>query len=588
MYYTSNEVYKYISEIYQDPIIQRKRCAISGQDFAVYQSDTDFYQKAGPVFNNEKFTLPIPEICREERMRKRLARRNNLSFHRDICDFTGKSIISIYSGEKPYLVYHQDVRRSDAWDPLNYGRDFDFSKTFREQYNELMLTVPRMGMTNVNTVNSQYANYIKDGKNCYMTAVTYYGAEDLVYSFWVMDWHNGSDLMYCHHIHQSYECTSSININKCAYIHECNDCSYCQYSTNLRWCEYCFMCYDLHNQKYCFKNKQLTKEEYEKTIVEYKKQQTADDMYDELVILLNTKTLRATSNQNCENSVWSWMKDCNNTRFCFVWESNENSRYLIGEHTTDCMDMTGGTCELVYESINTWLPWTNNIIWCTSVVECHHMYYCDNCYNNSSYCFGSIGLRWSSQVLFNKKYTKHEREKLANKIVHHMQDTGERWQFFPSRYSPFGYNETQSADRYPCSQEHAQSLWYTRYNRSSTQQTGDEIIPLDISKYDTQQSDSAIVEQNTKELLWSIISCSKSKKWFRITAQELQLCVKLNIQLPTLHPEERYKKRYARLSPTELHYRKCDHSGQMILSPYGPERKNKVLAEKIFDTITYW
>lgn len=96
-----------------------------------------------------------------------------------------------------------------------------------------MLEVPKMGMVNVNTSNSQYANYVKDAKNCYMTAVTYYGAEDLVYSFRVMDGHNGSDLMYCHHIHQSYQCTSSINITKCAYIHECNDCSYCQYSISL-------------------------------------------------------------------------------------------------------------------------------------------------------------------------------------------------------------------------------------------------------------------------------------------------------------------------------------------------------------------
>lgn len=101
------------------------------------------------------------------------------------------------------------------------------------------------------------------------------------------------------------------------------------------------MCNDLHNKKFCFQNKQLTKEEYEKAIIEYKKDHTADEMYKQFRDIYKQKNLRATSNQNCENSIGTGMKDCSNTRFCFIGEANQDSKFLIGEHTTDCMDMTG-------------------------------------------------------------------------------------------------------------------------------------------------------------------------------------------------------------------------------------------------------
>lgn len=50
MYYTSKEVYEFISKQTNDPIVEWKTCAISGQPFAIYQSDLDFYAKISPTF----------------------------------------------------------------------------------------------------------------------------------------------------------------------------------------------------------------------------------------------------------------------------------------------------------------------------------------------------------------------------------------------------------------------------------------------------------------------------------------------------------------------------------------------------------
>lgn len=50
MQYTSKEVYEYICKECGDSIIERKKCYISGQDFPIYKSDLEFYNKVSPTF----------------------------------------------------------------------------------------------------------------------------------------------------------------------------------------------------------------------------------------------------------------------------------------------------------------------------------------------------------------------------------------------------------------------------------------------------------------------------------------------------------------------------------------------------------
>ena len=50
MEYTSKEVYEYVSKKTNDPIVERKKCRLSWQDFPIYQSDIEFYDKVSPTF----------------------------------------------------------------------------------------------------------------------------------------------------------------------------------------------------------------------------------------------------------------------------------------------------------------------------------------------------------------------------------------------------------------------------------------------------------------------------------------------------------------------------------------------------------
>jgi hypothetical protein len=101
MYYTSRQVYEYISKQTNDPIVERKVCKISGAEFPIYKSDMEFYDKISPVFNGVKYSIPTPTLCPEERQRRRLVWRNQRKLYKRKCDASGKDVISTYSPNYP-------------------------------------------------------------------------------------------------------------------------------------------------------------------------------------------------------------------------------------------------------------------------------------------------------------------------------------------------------------------------------------------------------------------------------------------------------------------------------------------------------
>jgi hypothetical protein len=128
------KVYEFISTQTNDPIVEWKTCTVSGKPFAIFQSDVDFYEKISPTFDGKKFAIPTPTLCPEERERRRYARRNEWHLYRRKCDKTGKSMMAMYPDDCGYTVYDWKVRYSDEWDPMDYGRDYDFDKTFFENF----------------------------------------------------------------------------------------------------------------------------------------------------------------------------------------------------------------------------------------------------------------------------------------------------------------------------------------------------------------------------------------------------------------------------------------------------------------------
>jgi hypothetical protein len=153
------KVYEFIRDKTGDPIVEWKTCKVSGKPFPIFQSDISFYDKISPVLGGKKYPMPLPTLCPEERERRRFARRNERNLYPRKCDATGKPIISIYSQDKNYKVFEQKVWRSDAWDPLDYGQNFDFTQPFFQQFDTLLHQVPLLALYNTDVVNSEYNNH---------------------------------------------------------------------------------------------------------------------------------------------------------------------------------------------------------------------------------------------------------------------------------------------------------------------------------------------------------------------------------------------------------------------------------------------
>jgi uncharacterized protein YbaR (Trm112 family) len=103
-----------------EKLVETKSCKHCNTSFPITDKDLEFYEKISPVFAGKKYSIPTPTLCPDCRQQRRLSFRNERKLYKRNCDATGKSIISIYSPDKPYKVYNQDFWLSDKWDPFSY------------------------------------------------------------------------------------------------------------------------------------------------------------------------------------------------------------------------------------------------------------------------------------------------------------------------------------------------------------------------------------------------------------------------------------------------------------------------------------
>ena len=99
-------------------------CQNCQKDFTVEPEDFVFY---------EKIKVPAPTWCPECRMIRRFTWRNERALFTRNCAGTDKEIICMFHPESPLVVYDRDFWWSDAWDPGEYGQEYDFSCPFFEQ-----------------------------------------------------------------------------------------------------------------------------------------------------------------------------------------------------------------------------------------------------------------------------------------------------------------------------------------------------------------------------------------------------------------------------------------------------------------------
>ncbi|MFK7780439.1 MAG: hypothetical protein QM490_04890 [Candidatus Gracilibacteria bacterium] len=556
-----------------EKIVETKICKQCNSSFDITDKDLEFYDKVSPIFNDIKYNIPTPQQCPECRERRRLGFRNERIMYRRNSDFSGKEIISMYSPDKSYKVYTHDEWFSDKWDAMDYGVNFDFSKSFFEQINKLIFEVPLLGLTNSESENSSFNNYIIGVKNCYMSSVVYLDSEDVYYSSWV---YTGKDIIDCRSIFDSQVCYES---HDCRY---CSNCFYvshsfnsynCFFSRNLTGCKNCIFCTNLENKEYYIFNKKVSKDEFE-----IQKNQILTGSYENInnaLIEFNKFSISQpfvyANLINCENSTGDNLFNAKNAFMCFDLVDIEDSKFCNAGNTKDSYDGIGGENERCYEFSR--VGWAQNVLFTYDGVECNNVILSFGVYNSSN-LFGCVGLRNKKYCIFNKQYTKEEYEVLVPKIIEHMQKTNEWGEFFPLNVSPFGYNESVAQEYYPLTKERALISGCNWSDYKAPFPKVKKIIPAN------KLPDN--IKDIPDDILNRAVECEITKKPFRIIKEELDFYRKHNLPIPRKHPNQRHLDRMNKRNPRKLYKRNCYGCNDEINTNYSPERPEKVYCERCY------
>ena len=575
-------VYEFIAQQTKDPIVEWKTCKVSWEEFPVYQSDVDFYDKISPIINGKKYSVPAPTLCPEEREKRRLTRKNERKLYKRTCDASGKQIISIYSPDKPYKIYDQQIWRSDQRNPMEYGQVYDFSKSFFQQFDWLLKQVPLMNVYIRNSENSEYNNIIDACKNCYLCVSTW-DAENTLYttlSAWLKNCIDGYLLLHSENCYEAIDCDYCY---ECFFVQRCDHCSSSSYLQNCSDCVNCTMCTNINHKQYCFLNQEHTKEEYQDICSTLKDKSKFDEYYQKYMQLLHEQPLH-NGNIKSIDSIWWNIVDSKNCNLCFDTIECSDCKYCAGLwlNAVDCFDCWWGDVfqtQLSYESVS--IPLSHTIAYSFNCWETNNVFYCFDCYY-SSHLFACVGLRNKHYCILNKQYTKEEYDVLMSKIIEHMQAMGERWEFYPMAISPFGYNETSAQDFFPQTKEEImsrngkwQSINYDTVLQNDIETLKGNQIPQDISNV----SDT---------ILKSIFICETSGRPFRITKTELDFYRKYNLSLPHKHPDVRHQERIKKRQSRELHLRNCIFCKKEFLSVYDESHQGKIYCEECYVKEIYW
>ncbi len=559
----------------QETIIATKTCTVCATEFSITDKDLEFYKKVSPSFNGQKIEIPSPNQCPKCRERRRLAFRNERQLYKRKCDFSGKEIISIYSPDKPYKVYDQKIWWSDQRDAMDYGRDFDFSRTFSEQFEKLLRDVPLLSLTGVNNENSEYTSRAANNKDCYMAYMTSY-SDNCYYGTFLQ---KSRDCMDCLKVENSDHCYQCSYIDHCNNLHfstECSNCSYSSYLDFCKWCTHCFACHNLRNQEYCIFNKQYTKEEYFKiipTITPEQIQKAKANIQEEETVI------------RCEDCVGKHLIDSKNCYQCYNGFDGQDCKYILNfwdlKDAYDCSAF-GHQCSLSIENIAGEQHYhTGSNFACMDAIQ--NIWYCMHCFRVKN-CFWCIGLKGQEYCIFNKQYTKEEYNELVPKIIEKMMSVPpldpllaggdqasrdswsnqewpkgkvppcegghpsemreggkQRWEFFDPQLSPFWYNETVAMEYYPLTKEEALKLGYKRSDYEAPFPKVEKFVQW--SKLRT--ASCKTIHEQKPELLEKLLNyavvCEVSGRPFRIIKQEIDFYIKHNLPLPRKHPDIRHQ-----------------------------------------------
>jgi hypothetical protein len=364
------------------------------------------------------------------------------------------------------------------------------------------------------------------------------------------------------------------------FLYDCVNCQNCCLSSNLR------------NKSYYFRNKKLSKEEYEQELSNLMLHTYSGQtkVKEEFLKLKDNAINRFAQIYNSTNSTGDLLFNSNKTINSFDITNGENIKNVY--RAIKCRDLMDCTWvlegELQYESISG-SGGSSNHIFSSVCFGSQNMGYSIFC-RNSKNCFGCVGLKNAQYCILNKQYEKEEYVETVEKIKQNMIDNpyvdehGKVYkygEYFPFSFSPFGYNETNAHDFFPLTKDQAKSFgcnWTEREKKDyKTTKLSSELLDK--------------IEDVDETILNEIIGCSNNGDYisqctsaFKITPIELEFYKNKNLPLPRFCPNCRHYERISWRNPIKLWHRSCMNNGcnKEFETSYAPECSEIVYCESCY------
>lgn len=483
-------------------------------------------------------------------------------------------MVAAYSSEKPYVAYCNKCWWSDEFNPLAFGQAYNPQQTFWQQIDGLLKRTPLPNLVYSNSENCEFTNFSVNNKNCYLITASDYN-EDCLYSTYIYKSRNCVDCLFINNCENSYQLVDCDQCYGSSYSRQCKLCTNIAECYDCQSCSDCFGCVGLrHKQNYIF-NEPYSPAGYQTKVAELKQQP-------ELVKLKFQELLlkyphQYTNTVNCTNSSGDYLTNCADCPESYDTINSVNcASCCLGFNSKDSLRSIGMTNgELQYESV--------------ACVGSYHMITCLLIWPKSSNleyglwsrtsqdCFGCVSLRNNRYCILNQQYTEPEYQRLREKIVAELKQTGDYGEFFPITMSPFAYNETAAQDYFP-------------------------LTDAQIKQQGWQYKEPETIIAAAGENVNTCLTCGRSFKY--VTAE---LAFYQQHQLtPSQHCVNcRHVQRLAQRNPRQLWHRQCmctqvDHthastgSAQVagrcmteFKTTYSPDRKELVYCEQCYKSEVY-
>ena len=554
---------------------ENQQCKKCKKDFTIDSNELGFY---------EKMKVPVPQICPKCRFQMRAVTRNERTLYNSSCKMCNKPIVTMFNPASPYIVYCNDCWVSDKWDPYSYAMDYDPSRKFFDQLQELLFKVPQSATysssyTGTN-INSDYANFAGGNKNGYLIFNSGPNNENCAYSRGIIDSRDIFDAYYGNKIENSYEI---VNVNKSSgviYGQNSSDCIDSRFILNCSNCQNCFGCVNLRNKSYYFFNEPLERKEWQKRVSliagSFSKTEEARKKFVDFSFRFPR---RENNNLKIENCIGDYIFESKNCLDSFEISSSEKINHSFSvKRAHDSNDMIGHcrNSELLYTGVGVGAG-SNNVI-CSWRVEASQNVAYSFSTRQSSDCFGCNGIKNGKFVILNKQYTKEEYEKIKNKIIDELMTDNVYGDFFPPQISFFSYNETIAQDNMPLTKEEALNQGF-RWEENIQKTEGKETMKVEDIPDNIRDVPDDIINE--------VFICTDCGRNYKLIQRELDFYRKMIIPIPRKCWNCRFVSRIVRRGPYKFWSRECMKCQKEIITNYSPDRPEIVYCERCYQQEVY-